>query len=148
MPILNGRNPHRGALVKLSAQLSGVNYSAGVNIPWDAEEYDTDGFHDNVTNNTRLTVPAGVSKVRLSFYVITANVTANTNVFASIRKNDTAPIGSVAIVCDTDNTNPRVNGVSPVLSVAAGDYFEVQGIWSDTSVDITTGSWFAIEVVE
>lgn len=27
-------------------------------IPWDGEWYDTHSFHDNVTNNTRLTVPA------------------------------------------------------------------------------------------
>jgi hypothetical protein len=28
-------------------------------IGWDAESFDTDGYHDNVTNNSRFTVPAG-----------------------------------------------------------------------------------------
>jgi hypothetical protein len=30
-------------------------------VPWDAEEWDTDGFHDNSTNSQRLTVPTGLA---------------------------------------------------------------------------------------
>lgn len=28
-------------------------------ITWDSENFDSDGFHDNATNNTRITIPAG-----------------------------------------------------------------------------------------
>jgi hypothetical protein len=28
-------------------------------INWDAEYFDTDGFHSNVTNNSRITIPSG-----------------------------------------------------------------------------------------
>jgi hypothetical protein len=36
-----------------------VPNAADTALPWDIEEFDSHGFHDNVTQNTRLTVPAG-----------------------------------------------------------------------------------------
>src|SRR2546422_699850 len=49
----------RGALVKLAANLTAQNFSAGPFIGWTAEVYDTDSIHDNTTNNSRLSVPSG-----------------------------------------------------------------------------------------
>jgi hypothetical protein len=48
-----------GATVDKAASTTGLNASAGHTIVWDAEVNDTGGWHDNVTNNTRLNVPAG-----------------------------------------------------------------------------------------
>jgi hypothetical protein len=53
----------RGALVQLTAD-EAVAASTDAAIPWDAIVYDTDAFW-SAGNPTRLTVPAGVSKVRL-----------------------------------------------------------------------------------
>ena len=44
-------------------------------LTFDAENYDTDSFHDNSTNNTRMTVPAG----KAGRYLITANTTFTNN---------------------------------------------------------------------
>lgn len=37
-------------------------------ITWDQEEYDTDSAHDNVTNNSRIVVPAGKTRARFHFF--------------------------------------------------------------------------------
>jgi hypothetical protein len=44
-------------------------------LTFDNENYDTNGFHDNVTNNTRMTVPAG----KAGKYLITANTIFTNN---------------------------------------------------------------------
>jgi hypothetical protein len=53
----------RGAIVKLTAA-EPVADSTGVAVPWDAIVYDTDAFWDS-GDPTRLTIPAGVTEVRL-----------------------------------------------------------------------------------
>ena len=44
-------------------------------LTFNSENYDTDSFHDNSTNNTRMTVPAG----KAGKYLITANTTFTNN---------------------------------------------------------------------
>lgn len=144
-----GSNPFRGALVG-TAGSTGVNYSAGAAIPWDVESYDTDSIHDNVTNNSRLTVPAGVTKVRLSYDVQLLNVTANTAIFAHCPKNGSGAYRGNPLRDEYVNfTVPRFGAVSAVIDVVAGDYFELFFSCSpDTSIDITGDSWFCMEIVE
>jgi hypothetical protein len=48
--------PNIGASVYRTANQS-INSAANTAIQFDNEEQDTSAFHDNVTNNTRLTVP-------------------------------------------------------------------------------------------
>ena len=45
-------------------------------VAFDTEFYDTDGFHSTVTNNTRVTIPAGLGG---KYLITSANVTFNTN---------------------------------------------------------------------
>src|SRR5687767_11840600 len=47
-----------GALVKKSIDQTTADYSTSTAVAFDEEEYDIGGYHDNSTNNTRLTVPA------------------------------------------------------------------------------------------
>lgn len=144
---------HRGALVAKAADQTGANYStASAVVTWDSEIYDTDGFHDSVTNNSRLTVPNGVSKVRLltqtSFLLVTAS---STIIILQIQKNGSLVFGGVPMSRDSvANTDPQVQTASPVLPVVPGDYFEVLlTVAGDTSVTLTSAnSWFAVEVVE
>ena len=62
---INSTLSFRGALVRNSGNQS-VDSSSGTDLSWDTEEYDTDSIHESVTNPTRLTVPSGVTKVKLS----------------------------------------------------------------------------------
>jgi hypothetical protein len=47
-----------------------ISNATDTKIAFANESYDTDGFHDNSTNNTRLTVPAGLA----GYYRVTANL--------------------------------------------------------------------------
>jgi hypothetical protein len=142
---------HRGALVKKAADQTAANYTASAAVAWDAEDYDTDGFHDNAINNTRLTVPAGVGKVRLAARIRNASMTADTWISASISKNGSvAYTGSAGMTTQGGLTVPTVSVSTPVISVASNDYFEVLfQTESDTSITVSADtSWFAIEVIE
>lgn len=58
--------PIPGETAVLAYRTTTLGASSGV-IGWDAEEYDRTGWHDNSTNNNRLTVPNGVSYARAIF---------------------------------------------------------------------------------
>jgi len=47
-----------GVRVKRTTTFS-VPHNASTSVDFDSESYDTDGFHDNSTNKSRLTVPTG-----------------------------------------------------------------------------------------
>jgi len=91
-------------------------------ISFNAEEFDTDAFHDNSTNNTRITIPTGKGGkyIIISAIVFASNTTGIRTI--SIYKNgssllDTyqhAPTPSAAARCEVTN----------ILSLNAGDYIE------------------------
>lgn len=145
---------HRGALVTKAADQTGANYTSTTAIAWDSEAYDTDGIHDNVTNNTRLTVPPGVSKVLLRGGVRLANAASIGLVGLYLFKNGSvtypgSPGFSVASSGGTQPT-PALGIDSPVLPVIPGDYFELElQVNTDTSIDVTAQrSWFEMLIVE
>jgi hypothetical protein len=135
-----------GALVKLSGNLSAVNHSAGnVAIPFDVETYDYGGWHDNVTNNTRFTVPANVAFVLIAGCVERQNVVANSYCQAEIFKNGASLSPSMSVNNYTGDTVPITNVSSTVIAVTAGDYFELMDFCGDSSIDIVvTQTWFNI----
>lgn len=139
-----------GALVYRSSDQTAANYASGATIPWNAETYDTASIHDLVTNTSRLTVPAGVTRVRVVCSVVLGNVTGATDVFAAFQKNGAIFVGGSSQMCDTSNAFPRFSMSSAVVSVTAGDYFEVFfSTGGDTSIDVkATESWFALEIIE
>jgi len=142
----------RGALVKKAADQTGANYTAGAAIAWDSETggYDTDSIHDNATNNSRLTVPSGVTCVRISAGVSLNNHTANKYCAIYTKKNGSLSfLGHTEAYQQVNVPYPSLNVSSPIMPVTAGDYFEV---WllaeTDTSIDITAASsWFAMEII-
>jgi hypothetical protein len=143
-------NP-RGALVTLAADEVDADYTTATAVPFDAEQYDTDTVHDNSTNNTRLTVPAGVRHIQLVGQVQASSVIADEWMQIDIRKNGSAAyIGFAQQMNEIGKTESGTQVVSPILEVIAGDYFElflrVQTEATITLVDDQT--WFAMEIVE
>ncbi len=145
-----GSGSFSGALVKKAVDQTAANYSAGAFVAWDTEVYDDNAFHDNVTNNTRLTVPSGVTKVRIGVQVTCGVVAASADYFVDIYKNGSVSYDGAALgMADTSNVNPRAQCWTPVLTVTPGDYFEAKlTTTGDSSVTVAAQfSWFAIEVV-
>jgi hypothetical protein len=113
-------------------QTANISIPTGVEtaVPYNGEVYDTDGFHDNVTNNTRITIPAGVGYVQIVANVRWFNIwTAGTNQSLRIKQNG-ASIPGIEV---QHAVNPSQRGASkldvqttsPVVPCSEGDYFEV-----------------------
>ena len=138
-----------GALVKKAADQTAANYTSSTNVAWDAEGYDTHAFHDNATNNSRLTVPAGQG---FTYAQVTVNLriqslTSDVFAFVGINKNGSSSFdGAAGSICDISNTNVNLCAATPWVSVTDGDYFEAALIvQTDTSIDIIAArSSFAI----
>lgn len=146
--------PSRGALVSKVADETGANYSAGVLVPWDEEIYDTDGFHDNATDNTRLTIPAGsgITKVKFAVTMTVTNLASSNAIRLLIAKNGSivSSEGLPGVIKEVSTTlTMNMNASSAIIDVVEGDFFEV---WldteSDTNIDVNHQSWFSIEAVE
>jgi hypothetical protein len=142
---------HRGALVTKSADQTAADFTTPTAIPFDAESYDSDTIHDTATNNSRLTVPSGASKVRIIGQCRLTSVTADLFVNLSILKNGGSSFdGFPAQNAEIGATIEKVNVSSPVLVVTPGDYFELMlEVQTDTSITVATvGTWFAMEIIE
>ena len=141
----------KGALVKRTATQSIPNNTLTL-VNWTAETYDTDGFHDNATNNTRLTIPAGVTKAVLAANIRWVANSTGTRVVI-LRKNG-AYFDGDPILRHTATGEAEINIVSAAIEVTAGDYFEVevfQNSGAALNIDSTASpqfSWFAVYAVQ
>lgn len=114
-----------GALVKRVADDVGRDFTGGVSIIWDTEVYDSAAFHDNVTNNTRITIPAGVNRVQCGATVTLANNTIGADMTLIIRKNGATSYDGVGqFSVDAPTTSPAMNISTAPVDVVAGDFFE------------------------
>jgi hypothetical protein len=134
-----------GALIAANASksLSATTWTALNNLG--EIIYDTNNF---VSTPSRLTIPAGVSKVKLSGAATGASATAQ--FITRIRKNGSADISqSTAVDIDSSGDDSSV-AITPVLNVSANDYFELWAYSENTRTVSSSNvyTWFSIEVVE
>ena len=138
----------------VGARMYHDNYSVTASGGWtavtnfDGTPIDTNSFSN--TTNGRFTIPAGVSKVKISTGIkVVAN--GNTNNQWTIYKNGS----QIAIIdggfnIDIDGTsgysNPGTFGQTAIISVVEGDYFNLRYYVSNTALDVDL--WYQIEVVE
>lgn len=134
-----------GALVRKTANQSLPNNAVTV-VTFDAEEYDTDNWHDNAVNNSRLTVPSGVTRIRACAsgdFVFSSTGTR----FIELAKNGVLVNGSFR----TEIAQSQFVGTcSGVLSVVAGDFFELRAFQNSgaaLNLETSTTTWFSIEAV-
>jgi hypothetical protein len=94
-------------------------------MPLDTEDFDTDAFHSTVTNNTRITIPAGKGgKYQVNWFLRTdSNTTGAKEV--EFRKNGSgikyfSQSGMAASILPTA-------GFSIILDLVVNDYIEIAG---------------------
>lgn len=109
-----------GVTKSTTQSIANATYTA---VTFNTEDYDTDAIHDNVTNNTRFTIPSGKSGKWLISGVVAFASNATGFRFVRLYKNGTAFIVPAGI--------PPVNGDTTQLAFSyihtftAGDYMEV-----------------------
>lgn len=133
-----------GALISRSGSQT-VTPNVNTTLSFDVEQYDQGGWHDGV-NPERLTVPSGVSLVRLTANIDTNGVGAG-EVFATIQKNGANFIG-MGLVDDGTVDTTGVNVASAIVGVAPGDSFTIQVNTNRSEVFGNGFTWFAIEAVD
>ncbi|NIU01074.1 MAG: hypothetical protein GWN01_09160 [Nitrosopumilaceae archaeon] len=144
-------SPFQGALVELTANET-ISDSIWTSIPWDQAVYDTDSFWEASPNPERLTIPAGISRVRFSTNI--EWVAANGGI-RGVRMFKNGSIFKGAIFRQILNTgtsmNPVLGGTSAVVDTVQNDVFELQVFQnSGATLDLVASNalWFSIEVVE
>ena len=110
---------------------NGTTYYA---LVMNAENFDTDSFHDNSTNNTRITIPSGKGgKYQIN---VQAGIESGSSspgsfrMFFRINGSGTFDSVSNSQINMSNNSNGAVNNngnkysLSGILNLTAGDYFE------------------------
>lgn len=150
--------PYRGARVFRNTDATGITFP--IVASWQSADFDTDGFWD-FGDPTRLTIPAGITKVRFTAQIdFTSTATAG-GLYAGLRKNMTGtgvmspdvpglPIAAPSRSTAGYTTN-LVSLVSGVLPAVEGDFFDIRLNSTIPAVNSILGNgrtWFEIEVVE
>lgn len=135
----------KGARVTKAADQTAADYTSLTPVAFDSEVFDVGGWHDNVTNNTRLTVPSGVSYIELSGGVMTDLGIADTVRSIFVLKNGGAGIRPIQFQEGGATTWVGSFSSGPI-AVTAGDYFELNFlVESDTSQTVVKDyTFFAV----
>ena len=114
-----------GVQVTKTANTS-VGAGANVQIPWDSEAFDTNGFHDNVTNNARLTVPSGQGGYYTVYFAMqwASSATVARRIVA-IYKNGNSSTGTFINNFETSSVNFPSCAMSFTINLAAADWLEI-----------------------
>lgn len=131
------------AVVRKSADQTSVTSAA---VSFNTEDADTHGFHDTVTNNERLTVPSGITRVRVSGNIVTGSYNGQAELV--MRKNGSSDVVGVPSERVSGTGNKLINLFSPPINVSPGDYFDLLAtLASSSSILAEQFTWFAIEEV-
>lgn len=95
---------------------------AYVTLTWPTEDFDNGGFHDLVTNPTRLTVPAGADGT----YVMTCKVGPQANANVRLRFMKNGAVASTATVIASSAIAQVAPSDSTIMQLVAGDFIEAQ----------------------
>lgn len=136
-----------GATIQLESNVT-IPTNKYMTVPWSKVVYNNSEFWDT-DNPTRIIVPDNVTKVRVS-----ANVLWNSNATGQrmlrILKNGTYSLG-LPYTRDTAISTSPMNGVSGIVPVTPGDYFEIE-VFQDSGGDLLFRSdpytWISIEALE
>jgi hypothetical protein len=110
-------------------------------INWDAESFDTNTFHDNSTNNSRITIPSG----KAGKYLFTCILSLQSNTVGTreinLRKNG-ATIAIFKVRANNASGFPEnYVGITSLEDASVSDYFEIRAWQNSTEVQgIGTGS--------
>jgi len=124
-----------GCKLKKTAATFTVAHNTATALSFDSEEYDTDTFHDNSTNNTRITIPAGKGGKYLFVGTTRVNSLTSGDLILFFAKNGTQI--NVAIV---NNPADGTCLTTEYLNLTAGDYIELKAFQNSGSTKTFEGT--------
>jgi hypothetical protein len=104
-----------------------VSNNTETTIQFNAEDFDTDSFHDNSTNNTRVTIPSGKGGKYLfvgTAYGDTGNIDKLGKWYTYLRKNGAGSINTTYIEFGGSASGYETWSIYSILDLVAGDYIE------------------------
>jgi len=115
-------------------------------LNFNLEEWDTDNFHDNAVNNSRLTVPLGGKYLVQGFVTLQAD--AMDFLDLTVRKNGVTVLHTRTERPDQAVTDPISAQIHAPIELSAGDYVELLVSHSNLVAANTqigeVGTWFAL----
>jgi hypothetical protein len=139
--------PKKFCLVTTDGTQTGLNFTGVAAVPWNTEDSDADGWHDNVTNNSRIT-PSGISDgyVDISAVCHVTSITSSVYVFLHLYKN-----GSLEFRTQSTEVGVSVMTIGMTalqVPYSSGDYYEIfLQVQTDTSVTLDVDSRFLVREV-
>lgn len=143
-----------------SSNLTAQNFTTATAIGWNSSDFDTTTpnggpgitpFHDNVTNNSRITIPVGFERATCRFHgqVALQNITASEWVELKFRVDGGATIIGRRTAA-SPSTTPTYQLESPLIELSDTQYVEMMiQVQTDTSIDVlAANSYFEIEVLQ
>lgn len=130
----------RGCRLYKTAGQSLTAGSVDTLLTWDAEAFDTDNFHDNVTNNSRITIPSGISYVNVIANLMrSTSLTGQLGVTISQFTSAGVLVGELA-TSETDTAGGEgVSCATGPVAVTAGQYFVANG-FATTAGNVDSGA--------
>ncbi len=158
-PGITVERPFIGVMVQLDADITSLNLTTpnppGQIIPWESVIFGNDyrgvAFAEFVTNPERITVPAGVTKVRVGGTITVTSYTGASTVVRLLQNGSLNFVETaVQVVGSSSFTDAGASVSTGIMEVVEGDYFEIAFLGStDTSADVASNrSNFWMEVVE
>lgn len=98
-----------------------INNATRTTITWNSEQFDTNTFHDNATNNSRITIPSGKAGYYLFTLILTWGGGGGSIRNTQIWKNGSAILDNYVPV----NTYTGDVMIPLIVSAAVNDYYEI-----------------------
>lgn len=112
---------------------------AFVPLNLDSEDFDNSLMHDNVTNNTRITIPVGGAGIYLFVGAVQFDVHATGQRVAIGKKNGTTFIPNATRVPVNSAVSTSLAICGGLIQLQVGDYLEICG-FQDSGVNMNVGS--------
>jgi hypothetical protein len=129
-----------GCDLRKSANQS-ISNNTSTAISFDVENYDSDGFHDNATNNTRITIPSGkAGKYLFTFTVrFAGNTTNRRDLLFRINGSDSGNLMRTQVL--SDGGLALIYNASVHLNLSVADYVEMAVVQtSGGALDVDSGT--------
>lgn len=140
--LVTGSNIGRGALISKSLDQS-IPDATNTLVLWSVVSYNNDAIFD-IGDSTKLTVPAGITRVRVGFSV---QWQTNVTYVMTILKNGAEIVGGAF----TTDSRTYGDAASAMLAVTAGDYFQLQvhqsGASAARNIVATDKTWITMELI-